>query len=133
MATPPPRSGLLASLRRLLASALELAETRLELLVTEIEEERLHLLALVGYGVAAFFLLGIGMLFLAIFITVALWDSNRLLALGTFTALFLAAGAATAYLAVRHANTRKRFFASSLAELGRDRAALTPDEPREER
>ena len=133
MATPPPRSGLLASLRRLLASALKLAETRLELLVTELEEERLHLLVLVAYGVAAFFLLGIGTLFLVIFITVALWDSNRLLALGGFTALFLAAGAVTVYLAVRHAHTRKRFFASSLAELGRDRDVLMPDEPREER
>lgn len=129
MAAFSPRSGgLLASLRRLAANVLKLAETRLELLVTELEEERLHLLGLVGYGVAAFFLFGIGILFLVIFVTVALWDSNRLLTLGGFSALFLVTGTIVAYLARRHMHAKKRLFASSLAELGRDRAALTSDE-----
>ncbi len=132
MASAPHREGLLTSLRRLLASALKLAQTRLELLVTELEEERLHLLALVGYGVAAFFLLGVGMLFLVVFITVLLWDSYRIAALGAFTAVFLLAGIITAYLAVRHAHTKKPLFAATLSELGRDRAALASEEPREE-
>jgi len=132
MATSSPRSGLLGSLRRLLASAVAMAETRLELLVTELEEERLHLLALVGYGVAAFFMLGIGLLFLVIFLTVLFWDSHRLLALGAFTAVFLLGGAAAAYLALRHAHTKKRLFASTLAELRRDREALSADAPPEQ-
>jgi uncharacterized membrane protein YqjE len=120
--------GLLGSVRRLLASTLQLAKTRLELLVTELEEERLHLLALVAYSVAAFFLLGIGVLFLVVFVTVLLWDSNRLLALGGFAAVFLVAGGVTALLAVRHARRKNGFLASSLAELGRDRDALAADE-----
>lgn len=127
--TTMPRSGLLASLRRLLASALALAQTRLELLLTELEEERLHLLSLAAYGIAAVFLLGLGLLFLLIFLTVLFWDSHRLLVLGGFTALFLIAGGIAASLAMRHAHRKKRPFAATMAELGRDRAALESPPP----
>lgn len=128
---PPPRSGLFASLRGLFATGLALLQTRLELLATELEEEKLRLLSLLGYGAAAFFLLGVGMVFLAVFLTVLLWDSNRLLALGGFTAVFLIGGVIALFLARQQAHARSRLLAASLAELAQDRAALQGHDPGE--
>ena len=88
-----PAPGSLGSrLRGTIAGALGILQTRLELLATEFQEEKLRLGSLLGYAAAAFFFLGFGAVLLALFLTVLLWDSHRLLALGVFTALFLAFG-----------------------------------------
>ena len=121
-------SGLLASFRRLLASAAGLLRTRLALLAVELEEEKLHLLSLLGYGAAALLLLSAGVVFLAIFLTVLFWDGYRLLVLGLFTLLFLGGGGIALYVAWRHGATTGRLFSASLEELGKDGAALQGDE-----
>ena len=118
-------SGLFASLSGLLGTAVGLVQTRLELLATEIEEEKFRLIGLLGYGAAAFLLLGAGIVFLAIFLTVLWWDSNRLLVLGIFSALFLLLGGIALTLAWGCAHARARLFFASLAELTQDRAALS--------
>ncbi len=118
-----PRSGLFASLRGLVATGLEIVQTRLELLATELQEERARLLGLVAFGAAALILLAAGLVFLAVFLTVLLWDNNRLLVLGVFSALFLGGGIVSLLVALRHARTPSRLFAASLAEIARDRAA----------
>jgi len=122
MADAPAR-GLFASLRGLLATGVAIVHTRLELLGTELQEEKARLLGLLAFGAAALILLAAGTVFLAVFLTVLLWDSNRLLALGVFSALFLAGGAVSLLVALRHARSPSRLFAASLAELARDRAA----------
>lgn len=132
MSSPSPGGGLFASLRGLLDTALGLLKTRAELLAVELEEEKLRLLGLLGYGAAALLLLSAGLVFLAIFLTVLFWDGYRLLALGSFAAIFLAAGGVALFVARRHANAGGRLFAASLAELARDRAALK-GEPGSER
>ena len=55
-----------------------------------------------------------------------LWDSNRLLALGIFSALFLGAGIVSLILTMSLAKSESRLFSASLAELRSDREALTP-------
>lgn len=130
MADPSPQHGLFASLRGLLDTGLGLLQTRLELLATELEEEKLRFLGLLGYGAAAFLLLGAGIIFLAIFLTVLFWDSNRLLVLGGFTAAFLICGAIALAMAWRCAHAKTRLFSTSLAELAQDRGALAGQEPR---
>ena len=117
-------SGLFASLRGLLATSIELLRTRGELLATELEEEKLRLLSLLAYGFAAFFFLGFGLVFLAIFLIVLLWDTSRLLVIGSFTGLFLCGGIAALLLAMRQIRSGSRLFAASLAELAQDRAVL---------
>lgn len=125
-------SGLFASLRVLLATSIELLRTRGELLATELEEEKLRLLSLLAYGFAAFFLLGFGLVFLAIFLIVLLWDTSRLLVIGGFTGLFLCGGIVAVLLAMRQIRSGSRLFAASLAELAQDRAALQgQSQPRE--
>lgn len=113
-----------ASLRGLLATALGLLQTRAELLALELEEEKIRLLGLLGYGAAALLLLNAGLVFVAIFLTVLFWDGYRLLALGLFALLFLGAGGAAFAAAWRCTRGRERMFAASLDELAKDRAAL---------
>jgi uncharacterized membrane protein YqjE len=118
--SPADRAGLFASLKGLLGTSLGLLQNRLQLLGVELAEERARLLSLLAYGAVAFICLGAGMVFFAMFVTVLLWDSNRLLALGVFAALFLAAGSLTLMLALGRAKAGSNLFSASLAELRRD-------------
>lgn len=122
----PGQGGLFASAKGLLGTAVTLLHNRLELLGVELAEERARLLSLMAYGGAAFLCLAAGLIFLAVFLTVLLWDSNRLLALGVFSALFLGAGMASLVLAMSLARSGSKLFSASLAELRSDREALTP-------
>jgi uncharacterized membrane protein YqjE len=114
---------LFASLRGLVATGVEIIHTRLQLLATELEDEKARRLGLVAFGAAALILLAAGLVFFAVFLTVLLWDNNRLLALGVFSALFLGAGIVSLLVAMRHARAPSLLFTASLAELARDRAA----------
>lgn len=129
-----PAPGSLGSrLRGYTAGAIGILQTRLELLSTEFQEEKLRLGTLLGYAAAAFFFLGFGAVLLALFLTVLLWDSHRLLALGIFTALFLAFGIIAALAAARIGRQGSRLFAASIAELAQDREMLRPDDEPEAR
>lgn len=130
MPEPASRGGLASSLRSLLGNSLALLQTRLELLSIEAQEERVRLLSLVTYGALAFVLLSFGLMFFALLLTVLLWDSHRLLALGIFTAIFLTGGAIALVAMLRQARTPSKLFAASIAELAQDRAALNGSEPR---
>lgn len=120
----PQQRGLFSSLRALLVDGVDLLRTRIELLTTELEEEKLRLLSLLTYGAIALVFLAAGLVFLAVFLTVLMWEGQRLLALGIFTTLFLTAGIAALLAALARARAGSRLFAASLAELARDRAAL---------
>lgn len=127
MADTRSRAGLFASLKGLLGTAAALLKNRLELLGIELAEERNRLLALLLWSAVAFAGLAAGLVFLAVLITVLLWDGNRLLALGIFSALFLGAGFYAVVMASRLARAGSRLFATSLAELHKDGVALTTD------
>lgn len=128
MADSSSRGGLFASLRGLAATGLGLLQNRLELLAVEIQAERTRSLSLAAYSVAAVILLGAGAIFLATFVTVLLWDSNRLLALAVFSALFLGGGIFCMLAARGLAHKPSGLFAGSLAELAKDRAAAEGDD-----
>ena len=113
-----------ARLRALLADVIELAQVRLELFTVEAREELARLAGMAAMGVLAVVLLSFGLSFLALFLTVLLWDAQRLLALGIFTALFLGGGGVLA-LVVRHQLQRGlRLFAATRDELQRDQERL---------
>lgn len=116
--------GLFESLKTLAGSLVGIVQTRLELLSTDIAEERAHLTTLLVLGLVALFCLGVGVVLLAILIAVAFWESHRLAALGGLTGFFLVAGAGLAGLAAHKARSRPRLFAASLAELSKDRQQL---------
>lgn len=117
---------LASALREFMATAVALVATRLALLRVEAEEEVWRLFSLLGWGLTALLAGLFGLLFLAVLVTVALWEGQRLLALAVFTALFLALAAVAFVQARRRARQGSRLFAASLAELERDAAALWP-------
>lgn len=120
----PEQRGLFASSKGLLGTGVTLLHNRLELLGVELAEERARLISLLVYGAAAVVCILTGLIFLAILLTVMLWDNNRLLALGVFAALFIGAGGASLVFAMSQARAGSRLFSASLAELRKDRDAL---------
>lgn len=122
--------GLFSSLRGFAATGVALVRTRLELLKVESQEEVGRVLGLLLWGMAAVLTGLIGLTFLAVFVTVLLWDSQRVLALGIFSALFLTAATVAIAFALRLYRQGSRLFAVSLAELRHDEDALRSGEPR---
>lgn len=117
--------GLLESLKALTGTLVRIVQTRLELLANDIALERAHLATLLVLGTVALFLLGVGVVLVALFVAVAFWESHRLLALGVLAASFVVAGTVLAALTVYKARRRPRLFAASLAELAKDRTQLS--------
>jgi len=120
-----PSHGLLASLRNLAATAVGILQTRLELLATEVEEERLRLLQIALWAVIAVFLLALGILTLTLFVVILFWDTHRVLVTGLLAVLYLVLGAAIGLAARSKARAKSKLFSASLAELAKDREQLT--------
>ncbi|NCT96729.1 MAG: hypothetical protein GXD23_05115 [Comamonadaceae bacterium] len=122
----PSAQRLSASVRGLAATLVELVQVRLELFSVEAQEEVLRLAGLVAYGAIALVCLALGVGFLAMLITVALWDEHRLAALATFTGLFLFVGLLAIWQARARLLRGSRLFSASIDELRQDREALDP-------
>ncbi len=120
----PSRPRLAESLHGIIDAGLKTAQTRLELLAVELQEEKLRLTGLALNTVLAGLLLGFGLVFLMIFLTVLFWEEHRLLALGISTAVCLVGGLIAASNAGRAFRSGTKLFSASLAEFARDRAAL---------
>ncbi len=120
-----PPGGLVQSLRKLAATLVALVQTRLELLATEIEEERLRFLQLLLWGCVALFFLALGVVMLTFFVVVLLWNTDRVLVTFLLAAIYLAIGAALALFVRNKARARSKLFSASLAELAKDRDQLT--------
>lgn len=123
-----PHKRLSASLRGLIDSALATVQTRIELLVVEVREEKLRAASFLFNTVLAALFLAFGVVFLAVFLTVLWWDEHRLLVLGISTAVLFAAGLLTASRASHEFKRSGRLFSASLAELTQDRKAVGRDE-----
>lgn len=112
---------------RLLATVLQMAQVRLQLLGTEVELEKRRLFDGLLWGGVALVALGLGLVLLCGFVILLFWEGYRLAAVGGMTVLFLVGGT----LMLRHAryrlsnrNDSKGMFEASLAELKRDQADL---------
>lgn len=116
--------GILDSLRRMLASLIELVHTRAELLTTEVEEEIHRAAGLLLWALVAVVSGGFAVMMLSATIIIAFWEGHRLLAASLVTLLF-AAILLTALLTLRaRLKARPPLLAETLAELRRDREAL---------
>jgi uncharacterized membrane protein YqjE len=120
----PRPPGLVDSLSRLGRSALGLLRTRLEILGTEIEEERIRVARLALAVAAIAFCLQMAVLLFVVFLVVFLWETHRLATLGAFAAFFLAAGVVGILVLKRRLARRPKMFASSLGEFLKDEERL---------
>lgn len=129
MADAAPQAGLLASVRRMLATLLELGSTRLELVSVEIQEQIEYAASLLLWGIAAIFFASLTVLLLALTIVIACWEQHRLLAAGLVTAAFALIAVVAALVVRRRLQTRPRFLSATSGELRRDAEALDEAAP----
>jgi uncharacterized membrane protein YqjE len=117
---------LLTSLRRVVASGLEIAEVRLELLSTELEQEKLRLFDALMWAGIGLFLLAVGTVLAVGAVVLMFQEAYRLPALAVLSAVFIAVAA---WLLRRARDLLRQpggLFAGSVAELSRDRESLGP-------
>lgn len=119
-AGPQRPPGLAGSLARLARTALGVLRTRLEILATEIEEERIRFAGLALHVAAIAFCVQMAVLLFVILMVVLLWESHRVVTLGTLSGAFLVCGVVLYFWLRRRLRTRPRMFASTLGELGKD-------------
>jgi uncharacterized membrane protein YqjE len=119
-------TGLKESLKRMAGTLFVIFQTRLELLSSEIEEERLNVEQMLFYGSIELFFFGMAILLLTIFIVVLLWDSYRLPVLAGFIGLYFVAGLLAWNALRRVARKKSKLFSASLAALADDRDQLAP-------
>lgn len=118
------RGGLLQSIKNLAGSALAAAQTRLEILATEIEEERLRLEQLLLVALAAAFCLGMALVLGVGFIVIYFWDTHRLATVGLLGLAFLAVAIVLGLILRAKAKSRPKPFAVTRGELAKDGAML---------
>ncbi|MDZ4201381.1 MAG: phage holin family protein [Gallionella sp.] len=116
--------GLLDSLTVLAATLVSIVRTRLDLLSSDLEEEREHWLSLLVLTLVGLFCLGVGVVLAAILLVVLFWDTQRILVLSLLVGAFLAGGVSVWLLAMHKLKTKPRMFSVSLSELSKDRQSL---------
>lgn len=119
-----PAAGLFASLRRLLGTALEMAQVRLELLSTEVELEKRRLFDSLLRAAIGLSLLGVGLVLLCGFLILLVSENYRLAALGVMALLILIAALLLLGSARQRLRSPKGVFSASVSELERDRSGL---------
>jgi uncharacterized membrane protein YqjE len=124
-AADAPNPGVGASLRRLVSAFSATLHSRAELLSHELHRERVQITRLAVLGIAALFFLTLGMITATVFVIVLFWDSQRLVAIGFLTVLYLAIGGGLALVAKRDAARAARPFAGTVEQLRKDRESLT--------
>jgi uncharacterized membrane protein YqjE len=117
--------GILGSLKGLAATLLAITHTRLELFSVELEEEWVRASSILTWSLVALFCGGIGVVFAALFLVFALWQTHPLLALGIPAVVFVLIAVLSWRVATAKLRAKPRPFAASLAELAKDREQLT--------
>lgn len=112
--------------RALLADVLELLQVRLELATLEARDDAARLIGIAASALAAVMLISFGLAFLALLITVLLWSTHPVLALGISAALFCLAGLFFGWLAWFRLRSGLALFAATREELRRDHDTLRP-------
>jgi uncharacterized membrane protein YqjE len=118
-----PSQRVIHAARRALKTLVANGETRLRLVVLELEEERARLLTLILLAGASLLLFMLGTATLTALVIAIFWDSYRLLAIGASASVLLLASLVLAAVAVRQAR-RHTLLKDTLSQLATDRALL---------
>lgn len=116
--------GMFHSVKKLAAALASALHTRVELFVTELEEERERLKQALIFTLLLIFGASMGFILLTIFLVALFWERGWIGAIGALAFVYL--GVAT-FAAVKLSNSvlkRPRLFPATLAELGKDRDRL---------
>lgn len=118
------RTGLLDSVKNFAATLLAIGQTRLELLSTELEEERERLSSMLVWTLITFFCAVLAVVLATLLIVVIFWDTNRLTALGILLGIFILATGLAWRVVYNMSKIKPRLFSATLNEISRDREQL---------
>ncbi len=119
------QENLLSSIKNLVSIGASIAQTRLELISVDIRIARSKFMNQLVLIACALFFLFLGLVMLALFIVIYSWESDRMLALGLLTGGSLFIGLILTLLAIQSLRTIPKLFETSIAELAKDREALS--------
>lgn len=119
-----PLGGLLHSLTQVFTSLVAMAQTRLELLTTELQEEIQQAAQVLLWSFVALFAAGIGLFLAALVVIFAFWDTHRVLVSIIVTGAFFAIAVFAALNLLGKLRNRPRMLDGTLTELARDRERL---------
>lgn len=113
-------SGFLSSLKNTLTVFVGSLHTRLELFVTELEEERERVKQTLVLTLLLFFGLGFGFILLNIFAVALFWQNGWIAAIGALAAVYLGVGIIAAMALRKKILLRPGLFPATLSELRKD-------------
>lgn len=117
-------AGLGDALSHLTSSALAIVRSRLELATIEFAEERERAKEMLLLVLSTVLLSLFALLFASVFIIAYFWDSNRLLAVGGVTAVYVILAGVLLLRLRQRAREKHSPFAATLSQLDEDAAAL---------
>lgn len=119
-----PIGGLFRSLAQLLATAVGIAQTRLELLSTELQEEIHRVAEIMLWATVALLAAGVGLFLLALVIVFVFWDTHRVLASIAVTSAFFLLAAIAGLVLRAKVRSKPPLLDATIAELKKDRVSL---------
>jgi uncharacterized membrane protein YqjE len=119
-----PVSGFLDAVGQLVATAVEMAHTRLEIAFLELQEGLEGLVGVVLWVFTALCAAALGLLFGGLTLIFVFWDTHRVLVAALIMCLFLLLAAVAARVVQTRLRVQRSLFATTLTELGKDRAIL---------
>lgn len=114
------------SVARLAISLLAIAQTRVELVATEVEEESLRYFSYLLLSLAALFCIGMAVVLGVLLAVVLFWDTHRVGILLTLIALFGIAGVTMGLRLRSRYRVKPKLLAHTVTELSRDTDMLRP-------
>ena len=120
-AAPGPVAGLFRSLARLLATVVGVAQTRLELFTTELQEEVHRVAEIMVWTAIALLAAGVGLFLLALLVIFVFWDTHRIAAALGVLAAYASIAGIVAFKARSAWRDRPAALAATLRELELDR------------
>lgn len=133
MGEPAKEARLFASIRRLSATVLEIAQVRIDLLSTELELEKRRIFDGLLWGALAVVVLGVSLVLACGFVMLLFWDTYRLITAGALAGLFLGSGIFLVMGARRRLRSSDGMFQLSLNELEQDINKLRSTSDHEQR
>lgn len=119
-----PVSGLFKSIANLIATVVAIAQTRLELLTTDLQEEMHRVAEILVWTLIALLAALIGLFLAALAVIFVFWDTHRLLAAVLVTSAFFVIAIAASIVLRAKIRTKPRMLDATLAELAKDREQL---------
>lgn len=117
-------TSLMGRIRSLVASLIEIVETRLELFGTDVELQAGRLRTMALLLLAGLLFLALAMVFVSVLVIAACWDTYRLTAIAGVVAVHLAAGIGCLLGLRRLVRSGPKPFDATIAELRQDLARL---------